>query len=49
MAAAAHDPAFAAKMGIKMKVAKEFNMADKGMTVAKKKPWDATKAGYHKL
>jgi hypothetical protein len=30
MAAAAHDPAFAAKMGIPQKVAHEFNQADKG-------------------
>jgi hypothetical protein len=28
MAAAAHDPAFAAKVGIPQKVAKEFNQAD---------------------
>lgn len=33
MAAAAHDPAFARKVGIPVKVAKEFNAADK----AKKK------------
>lgn len=30
MAGAAHDPAFAAKVGIPPKVAKEFNQADKG-------------------
>lgn len=29
MAAAAHNPAFAKKMGIPVKVAKEFNQADK--------------------
>lgn len=29
MAAAAHDPRFAAKVGIPVKVAKEFNAADK--------------------
>lgn len=29
MAAAAHDPAFAAKVGIPQKVAHEFNEADK--------------------
>lgn len=34
MAAAAHNPAFAAKVGIPVKVAKEFNKAD----AAKKKP-----------
>ena len=30
MAAAAHDPAFAARVGIPQKVATEFNQADKG-------------------
>lgn len=30
MAAAAHDPKFAKKVGIPVKVAKEFNSADKG-------------------
>jgi hypothetical protein len=30
MAAAAHDPAFAKKVGISQTVAKEFNQADKG-------------------
>ena len=30
MAAAAHNPAFAKKVGISTKVAKEFNVADKG-------------------
>lgn len=30
MAAAAHNPAFAAKVGVPTKVAKEFNQADKG-------------------
>lgn len=30
MAAAAHNPAFAKKIGIPQKVAKEFNAADKG-------------------
>lgn len=30
MAAAAHDPAFAKKMGIPQKVAHDFNQADKG-------------------
>jgi len=30
MAAAAHNPAFAKKVGIPMSVAKEFNQADKG-------------------
>ncbi|MFZ1962031.1 MAG: hypothetical protein WAU78_00925 [Roseiarcus sp.] len=30
MAAAAHNPKFARRMGIPVKVAKEFNRADKG-------------------
>ena len=30
MAGAAHDPKFAAKVGVPVKVAKEFNQADKG-------------------
>lgn len=30
MAAAAHDPAFAKKVGVPQSVAKEFNQADKG-------------------
>jgi len=30
MAAAAHDPEFAKKVGVPMKVAKEYNQADKG-------------------
>ena len=30
MAAAAHNPAFAKKVGVPMSVAKEFNQADKG-------------------
>jgi hypothetical protein len=33
MAAAAHNPAFAKKMGIPSKVAKEFNKADTGKTM----------------
>ncbi len=36
MAAAAHSPEFAKKMGIPTKVAKEFNQADKGTGVLKK-------------
>jgi hypothetical protein len=35
MAAAAHNPAFAKKVGIPTKVAKEFNDADKGKTFKK--------------
>lgn len=42
MAAAAHDPAFAKKVGVPSKVAKEFNKADKGTKLLsramKKKP-----------
>jgi len=34
MAAAAHNPAFAKKVGIPTKVAKEFNQADKGKKFA---------------
>jgi len=37
MAAAAHNPAFAKKMHIPVKVAKEFNQADKGTGIRKKK------------
>lgn len=37
MAAAAHDPKFAKKVGIPPKVAKEFNQADKGTGIRKKK------------
>ena len=36
MAAAAHSPAFAKKVGIPQKVAKEFNKADKGAGIRKK-------------
>ena len=36
MAAAAHDPAFAKRVGIPIKVAKEFNKADKGKKLLKK-------------
>lgn len=37
MAAAAHNPVFAKKAGIKSSVAKEFNAADKGKRVFRKK------------
>jgi hypothetical protein len=37
MAAAAHDPKFAKKDGIPRKVAKEFNQADKGRGILRKK------------
>jgi hypothetical protein len=35
MAAAAHDPKFAKKSGIPVKVAKEYNRADKGPKLAR--------------
>lgn len=35
MAAAAHNPAFAKKVGVPAKVAKEFNRADKGTGILK--------------
>ena len=35
MAAAAHDPKFAKKAGIPVKVAKEFNQADTGPKLAR--------------
>ena len=35
MAAAAHDPKFAKKAGIPVKVAKEYNRADKGPKLAR--------------
>ena len=34
MAAAAHDPAFAKRVGIPQSVAREFNQADKGKKLA---------------
>jgi hypothetical protein len=34
MAAAAHDPAFARRVGIPQSVAKDFNQADKGKKLA---------------
>ena len=37
MAAAAHDPKFAKKVGIPVKVAKEFNQADAAKRQKKKK------------
>lgn len=37
MAAAAHNPAFAKKMGIPRKVASEFNQADKKTGILRKK------------
>ena len=37
MAAAAHDKKFAKRAGISQKVAREFNQADKGTSIRKKK------------
>ena len=37
MAAAAHSPSFAKKVGISKKVAGEFNRADKGTGILKRK------------
>lgn len=37
MAAAVHNPAFAKKVGIPVKVAREFNRADKGSGILKGK------------
>jgi hypothetical protein len=34
MAAAAHDPKFAKKVGVPVSVAKDFNQADKGKKLA---------------
>lgn len=34
MAAAAHDPEFARKVGVPQKVARDFNQADKGKRLA---------------
>jgi hypothetical protein len=36
MAAAAHDPKFAKKVGVPVSVAQEFNEADKGTGIRKK-------------
>jgi len=43
MAAAAHNPAFAKKVGIKQSVAKEFNRADAGTGIIKPKRGFKTK------
>lgn len=48
MAAAAHDPVFAKKVGIPTKVAKEFNRADTGsemLSRSAKKPKNRNKSG----
>jgi hypothetical protein len=38
MAGAAHDPEFAKKVGVPQSVAKEFNKADAGTGILRKKP-----------
>ena len=38
MAAAAHNPVFAKKVGVPQSVARDFNKADKGTGILKKKP-----------
>jgi hypothetical protein len=45
MAAAAHNPKFAKAAGISSKVAKEFNKADTGTGILKKRR-QGTKRGY---
>jgi hypothetical protein len=45
MAAAAHDPSFAKKVGVPMKVAKEFNKADKGGKLLKRAMKNRPKTG----
>ena len=45
MAAAAHDKEFAKKVGMPMKVAKEFNKADKGGKLLKKAMKNKPKGG----
>ena len=48
MAMCAHSPSGAKKECPPMRVAKEFNLADKGTGILKKKH-DVLKSGYHKL
>jgi hypothetical protein len=43
MAAAAHDPAFAKRVGVPKKVAREFNKADAGTGIIKPKGRAAAK------
>lgn len=50
MAAAAHNPAFAKKVGIPQKVAKDFNQADAGTGILKgPRPSSAAKAREKRL
>ena len=43
MAAAAHDPAFAKKVGIPQRVAKDFNKADAGTGILKRQAAPASR------
>ena len=45
MAASAHDPAFAKKVGVPVKVAKEFNKADKGTKLLRRAMKKRPKSG----
>ena len=45
MAAVAHDPGFAEKVGIPQKVGKEFNQGDAGTGILKKKKKKKKKTG----
>ena len=47
MAAAAHNPDFAKKVGVSRKVAKEFNQADKGRSWADKPERTASSTMKH--
>ena len=47
MAAAAHDPAFAKKVGVPEKVAKEFNKADAGTGIIRPKSKSPVSAEEH--
>ncbi len=48
MAAAAHDPAFAKKVGVPQSVAQDFNKADAGTGIRKKKSRAQTLYPDHK-
>lgn len=48
MAAAAHNPAFAKKVGIPQSVAREFNQADKGGKMLSKKKPSKRKSGRNR-
>lgn len=48
MAAAAHNPKFAKKVGVPQSVAKEFNQADKGTGLLRKAMQDGTQERHRK-